>query len=277
MKRIIFLLLGIVICAISAAVFHYNKGSKAEETITFFPLDPNAAFKTAQTSLKMANKGTVDWKIDSTLDRKAYLRQDAGFLFANGRLIGILKDWKQNTAELTQEKRISLKQSAFLLAITFHHAELHEKGDKIYSAQAMSEQQQYFVLPTSQEKKKGQQQLNEETQRMLRYSWNKGVRHHNIHLRGYQAFPLHSFDKQAKKGLPGFSKAASRKIAGQLWEGLYKQYALGIKKQDGTIATPIGSTIPLILLANDHTHLLVLTETADGEPILLRQMIESPD
>ncbi|MFJ5758012.1 hypothetical protein ACIQAA_02440 [Neobacillus sp. NPDC093182] len=56
-----------------------------------------------------------------------------------------------------------------------------------------------------------------------------------------------------------------------------KNYILGIKKADGTSEDPIGSTLPLILIATDKTHLLVLTETASGEPILLRQMMGAAD
>ena len=109
---------------------------------------------------------------------------------------------------------------------------------------------------------------------MLQYSWNKGIRHYTIHLHDYQAIPFTLFNENAKSGLSGFSKASSNRIVGQLWEGLYKNYFLGIKKADGTIISPIGSAIPLILLAKNKSHILVLTETVNGEPILLRQMIE---
>ncbi len=255
---------------------------KVQESITYFPIEPSVTFKSTNTTLSLANKKSISWKINSTLDRKAYLRQDAGLLFLNGRLIGKLGEWRQNTASLSQEKLLP-SQTGWLQAVTFHHAELHQ-GNEIFSSQAMSEAELYviaqppgtvlsFSSPRTDQERIWKQRLDEQTERMLYYSWNRGIRHFSIPISEYQAYPLPLFDTRAKKVLPGLSKAASDKITGQLWEGIYKNYLLGIKKQDSTTVPPEGSTIPLILLAKNHTHLLVLTETKDGSPILLRQMI----
>jgi hypothetical protein len=279
-----YLLLGFLIIVITTALFYQSKNPKVQESITFFPIDPSVTYKKAYTSLKLIDKKTLVWKIDSTLDRNSYLRQNAGFLYSNGRLIEELSGWKQNTNRMEQEKRILSNKDALFEAITFHHAELHEKGGKIFSSQAMSADQLYvintepntqysFRTPTTKAQSAWKQKLDEQTERMLQYSWNKGIRHFSLHLSDYQAFPLNLFNNRSKKGLPGFSKEETDKIVGNLWEGLYKNYLLGIKKADGTTSDPIGSTIPLILLANNKTHLLVLTETLNGEPILLRQMI----
>jgi len=273
---------------IAAAVLYESKNPRVQESITFFPIDPNVTFKSAETSLKLIDKTTLLWKIQSTLDRKAYLRQDAGFLFSNGRLIGRLGDWKQNTDQVRQEKRIEMDNSAFFEAITFHHAELHEEGGQIFSSQAISTDQLYVIVsasntlysfqaPKTNEQLVWKQRLDEQTDRMLQYSWNKGVRRYSIHLNEYLAFPLNLFNMTAKSGLPNFTKKGTNRIVGNLWEGLYKNYLHGIKKVDGTIVNPLGSTIPLILIAKNKTHLLVLTETANGEPIMLRQMIEDVD
>ncbi len=284
----IYFLIGILILGITAMVFFHSKNPKAQESITFFPIDPKVTFITTETSLELVNHNSLLWKMDSTLDRKAYLRQDVGFLFSNGRLIGQLGNWKQNKAAIIQEKRVSSDKSAFLQAISFHYAELHKNEGQIYSSQALSADQLYIVLqdentaysfrdPKTREQNKSKQELDEQTERKLQYSWNKGVRYYGIHLRDYQAFPLNQFNKRAKSGLPGFTKQETDTIVGQLWEGLYKNYFLGIKGPNGTIANPIGSTLPLILLANNKSHLLVLTETVRGEPIFLRQMIEDID
>ncbi len=266
-------------------IFHFLSAPKAIESITFFPIEPNVSFKTVKTSLSLEDPKSISWKISSTLDRKAYLRQDAGLLFLNGRLIEKLGEWKQNTASLAQEKSLP-RQTGLLQAITFHHAELHEGNSEIFSSQAMSEDSLYIISqppnsvfsfrsPKTNSEREWKQKLDEQTERMLYYSWNRGVRHFSVPLSEYQAYPLPIFNNRAKTGLPGFSKAASDKIIGQLWEGIYKNYINGIKKQDGTTVSPEGSTIPLILLAKNQTHLLVLTETKDGSPILLRQMIEA--
>jgi hypothetical protein len=276
MKKI-YLALGISILLILAFGIYQQINPKTQESITYFPIDPNATFKTAQTTLTLMNQAnTILWKEHSTLDRKAYLRQDAALLYANGRLLEALRKWKQNTAVLEQEKRVTINKSALLQAITFHHAELHEKDNQISSSQAMSSDQIYFISAEA-DVENIKKQLDQQTERMLQISWNNGLRHFAINLKNYQAFPLSEFNEQAKNVLPGFTKTETGKIVGSLWEGLYKNYILGIKKADGTIENLKGSTLPLILIATDKTHLLVLTETASGEPILLRQMTGAVD
>jgi hypothetical protein len=283
-----FSILGISLFAFILAVFSLSNQPNVQESITFFPIDPNVKFKAIDTSLNLNHGSTVVWRIKSTLDRKAYLRQDAGFLYANGKLMGELHGWKQNTESLLQEKQIKTENSTHFEAITFHHAELHQNGGQIFSSQAMSPAQLYVIIssnqapfsfrfPKTKEQSDWKQKLDEQTERMLNFSWNKGLRHFSIDLSKYQKYPLNLFDSQTKIGFPGFTKGETDRIVGNLWEGLYKNYLLGIKKADGTTVSPIGSTMPLILLANDKTHLLVLTETANGEPILLRQMIEGID
>lgn len=275
----------IVIFALSAAVLYYFQAPKVQESITFFPIDPSAVFTTSETTLKQDGQNAIHWEINSVLNRKAYLRQDAGFLFANGRLQDELNKWAQNTKSLKQKKQIKDAQTALYQAITFHHAELHEQNGRIFSSQALSKDELYFIsenqkrpfsfkVPKTQDERRWQEQLADETNRMLRYSWNKGIRYFSIPLENYHAIPLIAFNQQT---IPGFSKKESAEIMGHLWEGLYKNYFLGIKKQDGTIISPIGSTIPLILIAKNKTHLLVLTETANGEPIVLRQVISAAD
>lgn len=269
-------MLGVFIIVILAFTIHQYKNPKIQESITYFPIDPNVSFKTAQTILTVMNNpaNTILWKEHSTLDRKAYLRQDAALLYANGRLIDQLWNWKQNTAVIEQEKRMTLDKNVLLQAITFHHAELHENENKIFSSQAMSADQTFFLTAHADNVKK---QLEQQIETMLQLSWNKGLRHFSINLSNYQAYPLSEFNELAKDSLPGFTKPETAKIVGNLWEGLYKNYILGIKKADGAIESPKGSTLPLILIATDKSHLLVLTETALGEPILLRQMMAVND
>ena len=48
----------------------------------------------------------VEWKLESILDRKAYLRQDVGLLYSNGRLVAKQGNWKQNTPSLIQERQV---------------------------------------------------------------------------------------------------------------------------------------------------------------------------
>jgi hypothetical protein len=276
----------LIVCIFAVSLYKY-KNPPVQESITFFPIDPKVNFLKTETILSLNKpENMILWTIQSTLDQKAYLRQDAGLLFSNGRLAGKLSEWKQNTAVSIQKNQVSTEKSTLLQAITFHHAELHGKGKQIFSSQAMSSDQLYVVhsnpiktfrQPSNRNEEQWKQQLDKNTERMLQLSWNKGIRHFAIPLKNYEVLPLSQFHEKAKNTLPGFSKTETARIVGNLWEGLYKNYILGIKKTDGTIVSPLGSTIPLILLANDKTHLLVLTETSKGEPILLRQIILEAD
>ncbi|OLS41693.1 hypothetical protein [Bacillus sp. MRMR6] len=289
MKKLYMIFGLFIIFFLAVSVQQYMMPPKVQESITFFPIDPKVTYKKAETNLELIETPaqTLNWKASSTLDRKAYLRQDASLLYSNGRLVSEFHDWKQNSDTIIQEKQISMKGSALLQAVTFHHAELHEKKELIFSSQTMSEHQLYiillnseaksFITPESLDEKEWKQKLDEQTERMLQLSWNKGVGHYSIKLDNYQAFPLSEFNRRSKESLSGFSKSETARVVGNLWEGLYKNYLLGIKKADGTIESPIGSTIPLILVSNDKSHLLALTETAKGEPILLRQLISDTD
>jgi hypothetical protein len=262
--------------------------NQTKESIIYFPIDPSVTFKSAETSVSLASmndhKYTLMWKISSNLDRKAYLRQDVGLLFSNGRLAGKQGSWKQNIDHLAQEKQVSSEGNARFDAVTFHYAELHEKADVIRSSQTMTADSLYafkapdgmlqsFRIASNSEQRKWQEELDRRTERMLEYSWQKGIGSFAINPDEYHSYPLTALRFFSQHSFPGYTKKETDRIIGNLWEGLYKNYFLGIKKADGTTVKPFGSTMPLIMIAKDKTHLLVLTETKNGEPILLRQMI----
>lgn len=291
MKKIYILVISSFLLVVSVVTNLPNK-SGIRESIIFFPIDPQVSYKEAHTGLELDKISPVNysllWTVSSTLDRKAYLRQDLGLLFSNGRLIGKTADWVQNTDRLSQKKELIQKQSALFEAVSFHYSELHEQNEQIFSSQTLSADRLYvihqdrhqpysFRQAINSEEMSWKQKLDEQTRIMLEHSWNKGIRHFAIPLQNYQAFPLDMFHEKAKQALPGFTKEDTERIVGNLWEGLYKNYYLGIKKEDGSIVNSIGSTLPLILLAKNKTHLLVLTETANGDPVLLRQSIATLD
>lgn len=266
------------------------KEKNAQESIIYFPIDPTVSFQSASTSLNLLSMQNVKqyslkWTIESTIDRDAYLRQDVGLLFSNGRLMDGLGKWVEHSKAIKQEKNLSFSKSALYQAITFHHAELHEKGNKIYSAQTMSKDHVYIIQtpfesltafrdPSTIEEKLWKERLDKKTNQFLYNNWEKAIKTFSINMGKYHPYPLTNFYFQINDNIPGFSKKETRKLVGSLWEGLYKNYFLGIKKEDGTVESSIGSTIPLILLAKDKSHLIVLTVTAKGEPIILRQRIE---
>jgi hypothetical protein len=147
-------------------------------------------------------------------------------------------------------------------------------ADQIYIANLQNGAFHSFRNAFSKQEQEWKQKLDQQTKEFLHHSWEKGIRYFSVNPDQYFAFPLTDLFLNPSSSFPGFTEQETNRITGNLWEGLYKNYFLGIKKADGTMIKPIGSTIPLILIAKDKSHLLVLTETANGEPTLLRQMIE---
>src|SRR5574342_984463 len=131
-KRFLFLGISAMAITASAMVFQLQLFKSVQETITFFPIDESVHYQTANTTLtllkdKKNNQHQVDWKVNSALDREAYLRQDLGLLFINGLLKGKVATWEQDTSDLSQEDIISTGESGRYDAITFHYSELHGK------------------------------------------------------------------------------------------------------------------------------------------------------
>jgi hypothetical protein len=287
MRKHIFLF--ITIFVIATSIFLLNRYQPVEESITFFPIDTEVDFTDAYTKLNLLNRKKQDqysvvWKVESTLEQKAYLRQDIGFLFANGRLKGKMGKWKQNTAHLSQEETIHGKESSRLEAVSFHHAEIHYDNGQIFSAQTMSSDHLYviqssfsplqsFRTPATEEEAEWKTTIDKLTAQELESSWTNAIDHFSVKRDQYISIPLTKLIDYQNRPFPGFMKSETERILGNLWEGLYKNYFLGIKKKNGTVIEPEDSTTPLILLAKNKSHLLIITETRDGEPVILRQQI----
>lgn len=287
-----FLFLGISALAIaaSAIVIQLQLFKPFQETITFFPIDETVQYQSANTTLtlqkdKKNNLHQVDWKESSVLDREAYLRQDLGLLFVNGLLRGMVGKWEQDTAELSQGGIISTGESARYDAITFHYSELHGTGDRISSAQRMSDDMLYvidsrfsplrsFRVAKSNQEREWKQVLDRSTENRLNKSLQKAAKEYGVNLANYVAIPLYEIRKYEDQPIQGFSQRETANILGRLWEGLYKNYYLGIKKSDGTEVDPLDSTMPLILISKDKSHLLAVTQTKDGESIILKQLLQ---
>ncbi|MBT2677506.1 hypothetical protein J7E38_00755 [Bacillus sp. ISL-35] len=290
MKKLWFLSISAMAIAVSALLIQFQIGNTSVETITFFPLNDAVKYKSASTSLtllkdKKNNQHQVDWKIHSSLDQEAYLRQDMGLLFANGLLKGKLAKWEQDTADLSQEELNSYGESARYDAISFHYAELHGDGDRITSAQRMSDDMIYvvdslfsplqsFTIAKSNQEKEWKKVLDQSVRNRLDRSLKQAEKTFRFKASDYLSIPLDTIRKYEDQPITGFTKRETANILGKLWEGLYKNYYLGIKKSDGTAVDPIGSTMPLILIAKDKSHLLVVTQTRTGESIILKQLLQ---
>lgn len=264
----------------------FNIFDSARETIIFFPIDESVSFKSSGTTLSLGkeNDHSIDWKTEAKLDRKAYLRQDLALLYTNGLLKGKMGKWRQNTADLIQKETIKGNESSKVDAITFHYAELHQPGDTITSAQTMSNDSLYIIdsaftplsafrVAKSSEEIEWKKVLHRNVRNKQKTSLQNAQKTHGVNLAEYSIIPLNELKRFREEPLPGFSRMESAEIIGRLWEGIYKNYFLGIRKSDGTVVEPNDSTMPLILISRDKTHLLVITETKDGESVLLKQLI----
>ncbi|MBA2869894.1 hypothetical protein HNQ85_000152 [Anoxybacillus calidus] len=288
MKRMIPLSILIILFVLLYFLSPFSKEPPTRESIIFFPLDPNVTFTKADTRLvlepkKKNNEYVLRWYTTSSLDRKVYLRQDISLLFANGRLLGTLSKWKENSQTLLQEKIVKEKNSQLFQAISFHYGEIHD-GETIRSSQKMSGDYLYvidsayspfmsFRQARTTEQKEWKHVLSQTTRQFLDYKTKQLVIHFSIHEKNYYHFYLPEFIVYNEQPFPDLSIEKTQKIIGNLWEGLYKNYFLGIKKKNGTIVSPTGSTMPVIFISKDYTHLIVLFETRDGEKIQLIQQI----
>jgi hypothetical protein len=293
MKKYLFLGISALAIAVSALMIQLQNINSTEETITFFPLNDAVEYKSASTSLnlekdKKNNKHIVDWNVQSTLDQEAYLRQDMGLLFVNGLLKGKFAKWEQDTAGLEQQDFISSGESAKYDAITFHYSELHGDGDRITSAQRMSDDMLYvidspfsplqsFSVAKSKQEKEWKKVLDQSVSNRLNNILQKAEKNYGFRAGDYVVLPLDAIRQYEDQPLRGFTQKETANIIGKLWEGLYKNYYLGIKKSDGTVVDPIDSTMPLILVSKDKSHLLVVTQTDAGESIVLKQLLQDSD
>ena len=279
----------ILICTVFVIFFYYSNQEIVEESIIFFPIDSSVIIKEASTKLSLMDKKDndeyiVNWEVSSSSSMPVYLRQDISLLFADGRLKAILSDWKDEKQGLNQYAAIHGEDSSLFQAISFHHAEIHYDEDKITSAQAMSNDYLYvidsafsplqaFKEPENDEQKEWQQVLNNVTEQQLTYSWNSVIQYFKIDKSKYEAISLLQLQAYSNKAFPTFTLHKTQEIIGKLWEGLYKEYFLGVKTYNGQIVPPIGSSLPLLLFSTDKTHILIIFETAEGTPVQLIQKI----
>jgi len=285
-----FFRLSILLLIVVAIFYIFQQQQIAKESITYFPIDPTVTFPKSSTSLEFSKKRfdeySIKWKTNSSINKRAFLRQDMSFLYANGKLVSTMGEWKQNTMELSDEKSYVATNSSLFQSISFHYAELHDNSDRIFSSQKISGDSLYVVnsqfesdplifhTAKSKSEKEWKKTLDDETNDYIQASFMNTIETYNISLDEYPTKMILTDILQYNDYPIGmFTKDQSAKIIGQLTEGLYKNYFLGITKADGTTIDPIGSSIPVILLSNDH--LLVLFTTKDKEPIVLRQQISN--
>lgn len=261
-----------------ATAFFLN--DKNVSVIKYFPLDETSSFSDAETDLKLLSETdqdeyNVEWNSFSDVEEPIYLRQDVSLLYIDGRLKGILSKWKENARSIELNSSIHGEDSSHFQAVTFHHGELHYPDDEIKSIQTMTADELYvidsphsalesFDQPTNSTQKEWKNTLDHATNQQLSYHWNKLLKYFQIPKNKYKAVPLTELHKYQTKSLPNLTLEQSQQVIGQLWEGLYKNYILGVPG-DNKKNKPLQSFVPIILFEKEGKHLLVLYQDGSGK------------
>lgn len=246
----------------------------------YFPPDDNVFFDNVETNINLVkNTDEIEWSVESTSSDVAYLRQDVSLLYENGKFKGVLNKWRQNVDHLDLSKRFYQANSSLLKAISFHHGEIHDPNDQISSIQKMTSNQLYFINdsntiysfhePSNANEKKWERDLNKMTNQQLESHWNKLINQLDIAINDYDRIPLTELAQYENKPLPGRTEAETKKIIGQLWEGLYKNYILLLKEEENLQDKHY---MPLILLAKNNDHLLVIFELNNKNQKLIQKI-----
>jgi hypothetical protein len=277
----------LIIILVIGIIYQPFVKKEARESITFFPIDTSYSITDASTILKFMNGTrthyTLDWKVQSDSSEKVYLRQDISMVFQNGVFNNKMTEWKTTADSIEVEKELEGIKPGLWEAISYHQGEIHINEEKYRSMQEMTSDFIYTVLPNGNyigfknpknvKERQLRNQLNQETNQYLQRTLNEATNYFQIDKIKYDIIALQSLTTYNKKPLPGFSEEKSQEIIGKLWEGLYKNYFVHITTKSGQKVSPIGSSMPYILISKDKTHLFVLFQTAAGENIQLIQYI----
>lgn len=279
----IYWVLGLLVLAATIAVF--TQSYTEEAVIKYFPLDETTAFKSFGTSLEFSGQEDEDeyevvWEVSSESEKPMYLRQDVSLLYVNGRLKGVVSKWEENASIIKKKTSIHGEDSQKYQAVSFHHGELHQGEEAIRSIQATSGDELYvidsphtkrtsFTSPETPEEEEWKQRLDHTINQQIRAQWDELLAHFQVKESDYTAVPLTRLADFENKELPGVPKGQSERIKGQLWEGLYKNYILGI--HDTKSSHPIQSYIPLLLFDKKGKHVMVLYEDDTGKKHQLLQ------
>ncbi len=270
----------LIILAIGVLWKTYMKPN-TEQTLQFFPLNDEAKFSEANTSLtlkepdKNKNKYEVILHVSSVLHQTAYLRQDMSLLFQNGRLNDFLRGWKQDVSSMDQKLTAQGYESSLFEAVTIHYAEIHDQDDIPTSTFKTTDASLYvissrfgpiksFQVPENEEQKDWAFTLRSVTNSRLTKVLDRYIDQAHIDLSNYTVMPITELTAKKDTLLSDYTEQEQRAIIEKLWEALYSIYISGIKKQDGTIINPVDSTIPLILREKQSRRLILLIQDKTG-------------
>jgi hypothetical protein len=266
-------------------IFNWNGGEM--KVIKFFPLDPSKNFTNYETTLKLfpnpkGKNYQLGWEITSDVIELMYLRQDISLLYADGKLKGLLNQWKQDVRQLNQQTILNGEGSHYFEAISYHHGEIHYPNDVIKSIQAMSfddffvwdgNQIEGFKESVTQEQHQWENHLISKKMGNLKPYWEELIDYYDINVKEYLTIPLSDLWHFEDEPFPSLTIEQTQQVIGQLWEGIYRHYILGINGEFSEKQNPINTYMPLILVHKGGEHLYVLYEDTNGKKHRLIQQI----
>lgn len=245
---------------------------QSKMTITYFPITENVRFTSANTNLyETETDETIVWETSSTTDQSTYLRQDVSLLFENGYLKGIQSKWEQNNTTISQQQLFEKRENKIYQAITYHHAEIHENSDSIFSIHHISNAEFFSLVPSIDKDKKAdhseiKKKMYDDMMDALHREWQNYFAQEMISENNYTVFPIVNMAEFEAWSLQRMSNMKVDEMIGQLWEGIYKNYVIRAMEENGQ------GTMPVILIANDLTHLLVLYNLNGETEKLIQQL-----
>ena len=268
----------ISICAFVFVIYFIQK--EPITTMKYFPIDESHYFAKAATYilyLQSDENHNVQWITESKSNKNSYLRQDISLLYENGKFKGIQNKWEQNVTEILLQQSYKQTKSSLLQTISFHHGEIHYKDESIKSIQKMTNDHLYFVnsdeeittfhTPSTKTDKKWAKTLNHITKKHLVNDWNDIIEHYGIQRKNYVEIPLTALFQFDEQPITGLSMKETDQIIGQLWEGIYENYVTLLTDNSKQHA----HSVPLILMAKDNSHLLVLFQLNDEKFKLIQK------
>lgn len=247
--------------------------------ITWFPESKLIVFDKAETRLhQLPASGRIDWTVDSRLREKVYLLQNFSLLYRNNHLVGTMNHWKNNKRSLFDLRTVTAAPGLYQ-SLSVHQGELH-KEDKIFGKEVLSgdqlfvfhdgETQHAFTYPGNDREKKMLEDYLRKQKAQQELLIHQAQKLAHFIPEDYRIMPLSDLTGQNIPELFPFGRDKAERIAGRLWEGIYRMAVRGIETQQGATVPAAGSTMPLLLIGKDH--LLVIVETADHQIVLLKQM-----
>ncbi|MFP7493636.1 hypothetical protein SFC66_07620 [Terribacillus saccharophilus] len=254
----------ILLCSIFAI-----RAQQPQPVIQHFPLDESAAFTDTATSLKKVDFRRMHWRLESILNKDAYLRQDVGLLYENGKLIGVMNKWMHPARRLTQEKTHILQPNKQLDAVSFHFAELHQNditstfklsGVRSYT----SDKYEPFSFPKNEKELQSRQIAKTNTNETLQRVWSDAKQQLDIPANQYTEIPLTALPTADLSQIIGLADDKKRQeVISRLWEGLYRNYIVPVAPavEEGNV----DSYIPLLLFDKSGNHLRVIYQDETGQ------------